>query len=852
METTPSVLGNFHNGLWSSETTWIIASGSLKNSVVFDSSEDSPVDSDPSPKSAPLILKPPAPDSSPCEIKLYFSQKYDIRQIYVRSTACVYEVYYTQPQHNDNEYLCTVRCSIAERDEQVLRAVNVEEVSVESKRHAAVELIEEETGREENNAPSEDDWVEVKVLDPSLLENGVRSLSNKKNPNTGGHIQDYYEATAEISDSDPCTSLTIRFLSLQNKGCVYIDEVYAFANPVGSIDSENQAPPVNGSAGSSLMSMLVPTLLQLSKSSISPIQREYASDKLGKGNKVESLTKLTDLSDVSAGFDQGSKLNADQQCVKLKQVDTSRVESVKSELHNENQNRDRSHDAVIKNDAPYAHIEKVLEQLVSRVSKIEEVCLRFEENMLKPINSMEMKIQQLEQQLESLTKNSQYSGIPPGTRISAPSFSCASNSSSFHNDGSDCQPCRGPELERKEFTSDALASPPDGMSKSVNAPRFLPSLVVTAPEFPAGDDELGDDVLEPCNENNQVDEVSKSLKDSPQDEVRKIDDILAAALSNFLSSSSDFCYKYKQAPISSCDTSKIISNEAPSENVEILKGKVHEFTASVNANEEPPKYTQILTVTAPEFSSEENGGEEDSGDTQFPFTEASKFAGKKSHYDNEVSLCGTESGISPDTSDSSQCIQNKFAHEALSDSNNLVSSGSANGNSITPDDILSEAAAHVQYQSFQESTDVCVTTDEIGQKECSVVSSPEKKDVLEEYFVYNTNTGSNRVSTAAGTTRCIAAGGPYKDILQNVSESSTASLIDFSLPILDVKFTSHENSSTHSSLEAFWSDLPDLNLEANSLGKSGGGFESATETNFSDIDDGKMMHPLTSKSLLVD
>lgn len=54
---------------WSFETNWVFAKGSLKDSVTVESS-DNPIDEfDPGPKKSPLILKPPLPDSAPCEIK---------------------------------------------------------------------------------------------------------------------------------------------------------------------------------------------------------------------------------------------------------------------------------------------------------------------------------------------------------------------------------------------------------------------------------------------------------------------------------------------------------------------------------------------------------------------------------------------------------------------------------------------------------------------------------------------------------------------------------------------------------------------------------------------------------------
>jgi len=66
-----------------------------------------------------------------------FAEKHEVRQIYVRSTARVYEIY------TNDEYLCTVRCGVAIRDGEVLRS--------------------NEIGEE--NVRNEDDWVEVKADD---------------------------------------------------------------------------------------------------------------------------------------------------------------------------------------------------------------------------------------------------------------------------------------------------------------------------------------------------------------------------------------------------------------------------------------------------------------------------------------------------------------------------------------------------------------------------------------------------------------------------------------------------------------------------------------------------------------
>lgn len=65
-------------------------------------------------------------------IAVNFSQKHEIRQVYIRSTARAYEIYCAPSFQSDNEYLCTVRCS---------PVINLETSTVIS--------------------PKEDDWVDV-------------------------------------------------------------------------------------------------------------------------------------------------------------------------------------------------------------------------------------------------------------------------------------------------------------------------------------------------------------------------------------------------------------------------------------------------------------------------------------------------------------------------------------------------------------------------------------------------------------------------------------------------------------------------------------------------------------------
>lgn len=85
-------------------------------------------------------------------------QKHEIRQVYVRSTARVYEIYYKLDVHSSNEYLCTVRCSVAAREDDLLRESNHVEASSEPTKESDRDYIEKKS----SSSATEDDWVEVK------------------------------------------------------------------------------------------------------------------------------------------------------------------------------------------------------------------------------------------------------------------------------------------------------------------------------------------------------------------------------------------------------------------------------------------------------------------------------------------------------------------------------------------------------------------------------------------------------------------------------------------------------------------------------------------------------------------
>lgn len=66
----------------------------------------------------------------------------------------MYEIYYAPDLQSNNEYLCTVRCGVATRDGEVLRS---------SSTHEIASSLDRDSGDE--SARSEDDWLEVKVVD---------------------------------------------------------------------------------------------------------------------------------------------------------------------------------------------------------------------------------------------------------------------------------------------------------------------------------------------------------------------------------------------------------------------------------------------------------------------------------------------------------------------------------------------------------------------------------------------------------------------------------------------------------------------------------------------------------------
>ncbi|XP_076937712.1 uncharacterized protein LOC143605513 [Bidens hawaiensis] len=483
-------------------TSWTLSPGSLDSVVTFESF-DFPIDSESTTtRKPPLLLLPPSPtDYQPCEIKLNFTQKHEIRQVYVRSTARVYEIYYAPDLQSDNEYLCTVRCSAASVDD--------------------------------NSFPLTDDWVEVKL-----------PVGPDQKSNNGRIHQDFYEATAEINDSEPCMSLTVRLLSLQTKGCVYVDEVYVFADPIDpSVDLESQTANPETSASSSLMTMLVPTLLGLTKSRSVSLPDQNSSNHVGKQvkTKLEPSEAKTDLTQSQLKSSQLIKseleptsLNNPINHVQQKDETLRKPSEVEAELT-------QSQLPVLTpdKDFSYTRTEILLEQLVARVSRIEDICMRFEENMLKPINNMEVRLQRVEQQVELLAKCPE----PPMFPKREPEPTSTSENEN------DSRLCGEPELEKTTSISSGAHEPPEETS---------------------------------CDEKVVVTDVFESPKEKPKKTV-SIDDALAAALAGF----SSFTKSNDGLIIESIDTTR---------------------ASITDSEDEAEADSESLKATGPELITENDGG----------------------------------------------------------------------------------------------------------------------------------------------------------------------------------------------------------------------------------------------------
>ncbi|KAF7007971.1 hypothetical protein CFC21_022844 [Triticum aestivum] len=602
---------------WTATSTWAPAGGAaVEDAVSFETTAD---DAETSP--LPIVLaRPPSDgreDPTPCEITIGFTGKYEIHRVYVRSTARTYEIYCsTDLKDASKDYLCTVRCGIAAQEPQPPG----EECVSQASSNAATSEKHEQEAKSVTSSSDEDSWVEVKIPESPL---GNYTPESQAERNAIGICQKntlaHYEATAEITDANPCVSLTVRLLSLQSKTSVHIEEIYIFADLVESSSDDSVAGPGN-MGGSSLLAMLVPGLMQISKSRDCKIDDKYFAeglkaqlsegcvlkDSIPCGNiaKEAGLYGTNDCKFNPAGVqsrlppaqsgticdDDGNQhefpLNDPKPLpLPVKTTENAQVTLAKdktvSNLYPE------AGPIMNENVTPHNHIERMLDTLISKVEKVELCCSRFEDKMMRPLSSIEARLQRLEQQFDSFSVEIQ-SLRSSSARMSAPNaFSDTINSQQKEHNGGNSgtsasvmnnrQPglvMRAPEFSSEDYSNCDVADEntvnlhgPNVVPRVLKAPDFIcepgftceklnggplpfererktsPGLVIKVPEFlndeedEAEEDKQAEADIVDDGRTNSDDTLSKSTDNSFKGKTPvSVDGALASALEAFLTS----------------------------------------------------------------------------------------------------------------------------------------------------------------------------------------------------------------------------------------------------------------------------------------------------------------------------
>ncbi|XP_010547262.1 PREDICTED: uncharacterized protein LOC104819076 [Tarenaya hassleriana] len=786
-----------YDGSFDSTTNWRISGGSLVDSITFESSFSSPAGdldefaaADSAAKS-PLILLPLLPSSDPCEITITFSQKHELRQVYVRSTARVYEIYCANRPKQGNEYLCTVRCGLATRGEEVLQSSVVKATALVSHDERSNGSEGKKVKDNGSGGKSEDDWVEVKASDASLLNN-ARSLPVKPQ----GRTQDFFEATAEINDTEPCISITLRFLSLQDKGCVCIDEVYIFGDPADPTESEHEANGAGNSAGNSLMAMFMPTLLQLSRAKSVNRERDKQTSNEYERKSQETMRNSDDVDKIVNGNQQESTLSkTDDQKVNLPTT-TERADPESSQ---------HVSGAEIKPASSYDCTNIILHQLVYRVSRIEDILTRFEDQLLKPINSIDLRLQQVEKKLEELGKKSNDLEGSAGPKVLDPGFT-----------GSNTDRSRDIELDG-QIQNQHLAS----CSR------------IVAPEFSCGDTDL-DSSCTSKSENYDValkheeDDIhtvnsSENMVDLPS-ENRSQPGTEMIATESEISNEKEVDHSVGRESSEDKPKRPLSINDA-------LASALAGFLTSTSTTDK--KYSQALVVTAPEFSNEDD-------------SETDKNATNDTHPDK-----------SPVTSD---CLAITDKAICINDLQNkeptVVTSPSArSGPGITAamegdsSEMVSEIAEtcnHSEAGNLDADTEVRDGDSDLGGGAVAETMPDRYAEGTEKESENQETTKDKAVdepkspNLSTGFPSCEPKIG---DVLQSVlGFQCTSSSLDLETPILDVKFNSEQTSNSKSFFEALLSDSPESTSES-VVGVDC--IDESTQDNLISVDDEELIGPPT-------
>uniref|UniRef100_A0A8R7TG02 Uncharacterized protein n=1 Tax=Triticum urartu TaxID=4572 RepID=A0A8R7TG02_TRIUA len=582
---------------WTATSTWAPAGGAaVEDAVSFETTED---DAETSP-AAVVLARPPSDgseDPTPCDVTISFTGKYEIHRVYVRSTARTYEIYYsTDLKDASKDYLCTVRCGIAAQEPQPPG----EECVSQASSNAATGEKHEQEAKSVTSSSDEDSWVEVKIPESPL---GNYTPESQEERNAIGICQKntlaHYEATAEITDANPCVSLTVRLLSLQSKTSVHIEEIYIFADLVESSSDDSVAGPGN-MGGSSLLAMLVPGLMQISKSRDCKIDDKYFAeglkaqlpegcalkDSIPCGNiaKEAGLYGTNDSKFRPAGVqsrlppaqsgticdDDGNQhefpLN-DPKPLPLPVITTENVQVTLAKDKTVSNLYPEASPIMNENVTPHNHIERMLDTLISKVEKVELCCSRFEDKMMRPLSSIEARLQRLEQQFDSFSVEIQ-SLRSSSARMSAPNvFSDTINSQQKEHNGGNSgtsasvmnrQPglvMRAPEFSSEDYSNCDVA---DENTVNLHGPNVVPR-VLKAPDF----------ICEPGF-------ICEKLHGGPLpvERERKTSPGLAIKVPEFLNDEEDEVEEVKQAEADNVDDGRTNSNDTLSKSTDnSFKGK---------------------------------------------------------------------------------------------------------------------------------------------------------------------------------------------------------------------------------------------------------------------------------------
>ncbi|KAL2478487.1 uncharacterized protein Fot_47501 [Forsythia ovata] len=571
---------------------------------------------------------------------------------------------------------------------------------------------------------------------------------------------------------------------------------------------------------------------------------------------METGLPTIDATEITTGKNHMKELTGDQQYVNLQKGDESASEPAKVQPSSSTLNIETPVEPVDMHDLPQGRLERALEQLISRVSRVEDICLRFEEKILKPIESMEARLQQVEHQLETLAKNSQYSGMPHCGRISAPPFSCSqSNSSSFYNEGSNNQPCEESELEKKDLSFSNMSNLSHNAPNSLNTPYSHPSLVVSAPEFLCDEEEEDNDDLEP-------------LKDSPciKSKQTSINAALAAALSGFLSAAT--IHSSEHVETTSGSTSGVGVKKQHSQHAVSLQMKAQHSSTVENGSEESSHYTQIFTVTAPDFTAKEIGDEEHSNNTQSHSDLASEFRNEEKGCCSKIIPPTVQSKTPLATENSRYFNGNESLHDLGSTSSAACAGKSRNldnghlheipeqstqDGSLKEDTRCSSVGNSIDSpldQAEDLATDSCQIIGETRPRGPGSVFLDDKDITSEQDSGHEFGNTSDTLLENAECTKYVAVHGCCKDNLSGVSESSRASLVDFDIPILEVKFNFNDYTSIKPPLEVLLDGAAESNVEVPFIQETGDVVNA--EENYLVMDDNEPTAIESSDHLLVD